>query len=445
MLTISAVASRCTGTRTSTPVVLCFDCSPAIRHATAAARPLCLLAPSEAAAARAQRRRMSSAALPGRESVEVGGAADAEQVDLLGERPAEATPATPRRIGGCIAGDLASSCVTCCLCLTVPALITVLLTAGAESTGGLIATVILGLLVFCGCIGLCYCIKDSCCSDGWAEESGPVDLQEQVDKVMALTEADIENEISFDPSSLVAGIGPGGDATALTSHRSPHTPSGRAVEHEYYDLLGVEPSATAGEIKKAYYRLALQTHPDKHPGDSNAQAKFQAIGQAYQVLSNEQLRARYDARGREAVEGTNFMDSSMLFVMLFGSEKFIDIVGELPVAAELDGPPPTMAGQVLRQKRREAQTALKLTERLRPVTEGNLNLEAFIDASREEAAELASTPFGASLLYTVGRVYGAMAERHLGYVPSTTLVVWVISGHLCILVSDQNPEATCSF
>ena len=80
-------------------------------------------------------------------------------------------------------------------------------------------------------------------------------------------------------------------------------PGGGVVsDTSYYELLGVAEDASAAEIKRSYYKLALQVHPDKHPDDPEAQAKFQAIGQAYQVLSNEQLRARYDAGGVEGVE-----------------------------------------------------------------------------------------------------------------------------------------------
>jgi hypothetical protein len=290
--------------------------------------------------------------LPGRESMAVP-AEHSEHGVLLtppeGGAPAAAEP--PRRVCGCLLPAFATTLVTCLLCLTLPALLTVLFTAGAESPGGLIATIVLGLLVLCGCIGLCGCIKDSCCNDGF-EEKGPVNVQEQVDRIMALTEADVEKEVAFAPSFL----GAQGQSTALsTAPHLPHQPPGGSKEHAYYDLLGVETTATAAQIKKAYYKLALQTHPDKHPGDATALQRFQAIGQAYQVLSNEQLRARYDAEGVEGVEVADFMDSTALFVMLFGSEKFVDLVGELPVAADMDAAVQSAAGQLLRQKRRRAQ------------------------------------------------------------------------------------------
>jgi len=66
----------------------------------------------------------------------------------------------------------------------------------------------------------------------------------------------------------------------------------------YYDVLGVKTDATELEIKKAYRKLAIIHHPDKNPGDDTAHEKFQAIGEAYQVLSNTDLRKQYDIYGK---------------------------------------------------------------------------------------------------------------------------------------------------
>lgn len=108
---------------------------------------------------------------------------------------------------------------------------------------------------------------------------------------------------------------------------------GRIVkETELYDALGVETSATPSQIKKAYYKLAKSMHPDKNRGDPEAQGKFQRIGEAYQVLSDDELRAKYDAGGRESLEAANLVDPSSFFAALFGSEPFEYLVGELKLA-----------------------------------------------------------------------------------------------------------------
>lgn len=68
----------------------------------------------------------------------------------------------------------------------------------------------------------------------------------------------------------------------------------------YYEVLEVSREASAGEIKKSYRRLAMQFHPDKNPDDKGAEDKFKEIGEAYEVLSDDQKRAAYDRYGHRA-------------------------------------------------------------------------------------------------------------------------------------------------
>lgn len=74
-------------------------------------------------------------------------------------------------------------------------------------------------------------------------------------------------------------------------------------DRSYYEILGVEKTATADEIKKAYRKKAIQYHPDKNPGDKEAEEKFKEAAEAYEVLSDEQKRARYDQFGKAGVSG----------------------------------------------------------------------------------------------------------------------------------------------
>ena len=74
-------------------------------------------------------------------------------------------------------------------------------------------------------------------------------------------------------------------------------PSRKVADTSFYDILEVKPNATASEIKKNYYKVALKLHPDKNQNDPEASRKFQKLAQAYQVLSDPKLREKYDQNG----------------------------------------------------------------------------------------------------------------------------------------------------
>ncbi len=74
-------------------------------------------------------------------------------------------------------------------------------------------------------------------------------------------------------------------------------------KRDYYEILGVSKNASDDEIKKAYRKLAVKYHPDKNPGDKEAEAKFKEINEAHDVLSDKQKRARYDQFGHAGVGG----------------------------------------------------------------------------------------------------------------------------------------------
>jgi len=74
-------------------------------------------------------------------------------------------------------------------------------------------------------------------------------------------------------------------------------------KRDYYEVLGVSRNASATEIKKAYRKVALKHHPDKNPGDTEAENKFKEAAEAYEVLSNDEKRSRYDRYGHNGVKG----------------------------------------------------------------------------------------------------------------------------------------------
>ena len=75
------------------------------------------------------------------------------------------------------------------------------------------------------------------------------------------------------------------------------------MKEDYYDILGISKGASAAEIKKAYRKMAIKYHPDKNPGDNEAENKFKKAAEAYEVLGNEEKRAKYDRFGHQAFEG----------------------------------------------------------------------------------------------------------------------------------------------
>jgi len=117
------------------------------------------------------------------------------------------------------------------------------------------------------------------------------------------------------------------------------------AKRDYYEVLGVSKNASDDEIKKAYRKLAIKYHPDKNPGDKEAEAKFKEINEAHDVLSDKQKRARYDQFGHAGVggasgnpfaggnpfgQGGNFNFNGQSFNFDFGGAGgFEDILGSL--------------------------------------------------------------------------------------------------------------------
>lgn len=107
------------------------------------------------------------------------------------------------------------------------------------------------------------------------------------------------------------------------------TPSENMAKKDYYEILGVPQNADDATIKKAYRKKALEFHPDRNPGDKNAEENFKEAAEAYEVLSNSEKRARYDRFGHAGVDpnmgGGGFRGSGMTMEDIFA--QFGDIFG----------------------------------------------------------------------------------------------------------------------
>ena len=107
------------------------------------------------------------------------------------------------------------------------------------------------------------------------------------------------------------------------------------MKRDYYEILGVDRSVSESDLKKAFKRLAIKYHPDKNPGNKEAEEKFKEAAEAYEVLSDQAKRQTYDQFGHQGVNsnfgqsGFQNVDINDIFNNIFGDEIFGDIFGDI--------------------------------------------------------------------------------------------------------------------
>ena len=265
-----------------------------------------------------------------------------------------------------------------------------------------------------------------------------------------------EKEIKLSGSSAA---GSGGDNEAEER---------KVKDREYYELLGVSTNATEGEIKKAYYKKARLCHPDKNPDDPQAQQKFQDLGHAYNILSNEQLRAAYDKNGKSETNGAEDqmenIDPMVFFNVMFGSTLVEPYIGELWIAhtadsfmkdqglqgmEEMDGLEEEERHAIMDEKMKKMQTESEFKKKKRQVTcAKNLRSristyeaidpttqtpeqvkelqQAFVQSCHDEAVQIVQGAQGDLYCQTIGFTLQVSAEEYLGFQTS----LFGLGGHL---------------
>jgi molecular chaperone DnaJ len=109
------------------------------------------------------------------------------------------------------------------------------------------------------------------------------------------------------------------------------------AKRDFYEILGVSKSSSADEIKKAYRKVAMQFHPDRNPGDKEAEEKFKEAAEAYEILSDADKKAKYDRFGHNAFgpgtgggasHSSNMDDIFSQFGDMFGDDAFGSFLAE---------------------------------------------------------------------------------------------------------------------
>lgn len=221
-----------------------------------------------------------------------------------------------------------------------------------------------------------------------------------------------------DPHEIKAGVGVDGR---------------KVVDLYFYELLGVEATADAAKIKKAYYLKARQYHPDKNPGDAACEAMFKRVSEAFQVLSDEKLRVEYDRFGPDKLSAeAQFQDPRQFFAAMFGGGHFKPYFGELSqmpseeeearltkeheqwVAQGSRGRDPIKAWQAAALEAEIAELTKLLLERIEPVMSNAVTMDEFKVDARKKAKALLAENLGPDLLNCVGFIYATEAQRLRG-------------------------------
>jgi len=276
--------------------------------------------------------------------------------------------------------------------------------------------------------GVAQVFRGAAATPGAVMEPGRGKWWNDVEGKWVLTNIDEERKAMLDIPEDDDDILKDAKKEAENGTKGPGVTKLKVADTTYYDALEVSPDTEPSKIKRQYYILARKYHPDKvGKDDKEAADKFKDIAEAYQVLSDPELRAKYDVEGKDGLsadrtdvaDGPNQPDPALLFAFLFGSDQFGDYIGRLSMATSaLVADSPKIGAKEARiiQQRRVTRLAIKLAERLQGWTEEDYDGSKAIWESA--AASLGLLSYGTELVHLIGRAYSLSAHQFLGAMDS---------------------------
>jgi molecular chaperone DnaJ len=152
------------------------------------------------------------------------------------------------------------------------------------------------------------------------------------------------------------------------------------TKRDYYEILGVTKTASAEEIKKAYRKVAMQYHPDRNPGDKEAEEKFKEAAEAYEVLSDDNKKAKYDRFGHQAfAPGSGGFSGSANVNMEDIFSQFGDIFGDDIFGSFFGGGRRSSTGKARGARGSNLRVKLKLNyEEIAKVVKKNIKVKKYI-------------------------------------------------------------------
>lgn len=210
--------------------------------------------------------------------------------------------------------------------------------------------------------------------------------------------------------TLPEGITSGSGATGLPA----------PVDTSYYECLQLSPDASASQIRKAYHKRSLATHPDRTGSDGK---EFKVVSEAYQVLSDPEKRLDYHKNGISESVTEGMVKADMLYALMLMPSGFKPLIGDvahaLVLATEAKTPGKQTDEMTAFHEQRVEELATLLSLRIAPYVEGRE--EEFVAFAEKEVAVLSGEPLGADILHTIGYSYSSKAKILAGAASSVPL------------------------